>query len=51
MLSLTGTGLSLVNRANAAVESADETYFNVLGEARPEFTRMLVVLDHSTDTL
>lgn len=48
-LVLTATGLRLVQRANAAVETADRAYFGVLGDAVPAFTRALVLLDVEPD--
>lgn len=44
VLSPTPTGVSLVNRANAAVERADLAYFAALGDEVGSFTRSLAVL-------
>ncbi|MFV0429817.1 MAG: MarR family winged helix-turn-helix transcriptional regulator [Arachnia sp.] len=44
-LAPTAAGVTLVNRANAAVEHADRAYFAALGEDAPRFTRCLAVLD------
>jgi DNA-binding MarR family transcriptional regulator len=44
-LAPTSTGIELVNRANAAVETADHTYFAPLGDDVQQFTRNLGTLD------
>ena len=44
-LAPTPAGVSLVSRANAAVEHADRAYFAALGEDAPSFTRFLATLD------
>ena len=44
-LAPTPAGVSLVNRANTAVEQADRSYFAALGDNSPDFTRSLATLD------
>lgn len=44
-LAPTLSGISLVNRANVAVEQADCAYFSALGDDVASFTRSLVTLD------
>ena len=44
-LTPTVAGVSLVNRANAAVEHADRAYFAALGDDARGFTRSLATLD------
>lgn len=43
-LTATPAGIDLANRANAAVENVDRSYFASLGTDRPAFTRMLLRL-------
>jgi DNA-binding MarR family transcriptional regulator len=43
-LAPTKAGIELVNRAIVAVEEADGAYFAALGDAVPEFTRLLRAL-------
>ena len=47
-LALTSAGVSLVNRANAAVEHADRAYFAALGDDAPSFTNSLAILDRDS---
>ena len=48
-ISPTPAGITLVNQANAAVETADRDYFSVLGSSLREFTRALQVIDRTSD--
>ena len=47
-LAPTSAGVSLVNRANAAVEQADRAYFAALGDDTPSFTNSLAILDRDS---
>ena len=47
-LAPTSAGVSLVNRANAAVEQADRAYFAALGDDTPSFTTSLAILDRDS---
>lgn len=47
-LTVTESGAALVNRANAAVEAADERFFAVLRTGRPDFAAALRRLRNET---
>lgn len=49
-LKATSAGITLVNRANAAVEAADRAYFSALGEKVQGFTECLVALSAAAGT-
>lgn len=49
-LKATSAGITLVNRANAAVEEADRAYFSALGEKVQGFTECLAALSAAADT-
>lgn len=49
-LKATSAGITLVNRANTAVEAADRAYFSALGEKVQGFTECLVALSAAADT-